>query len=188
MNDRKTPCNRRAFLQNSARGAGLLLTGATLGFLPGRTRRGGTVWQIDPYLCIQCGKCETECVLRESAVKCVHEYSMCGYCEICTGFMDPSALEPGGGAENELCPTGAIIREFVETPYYSYTINEPLCVGCGKCVKGCAAFGNGSLYLQIRHDRCLNCNHCTIAEACPAQAISRVPADQPYIRKRSGGR
>jgi electron transport complex protein RnfB len=52
-------------------------------------------------------------------------------------------------------------------------------------VKGCSAFGNGSLHLQIRHDRCLNCNQCSIARSCPSDAISRVPVDQPYMIKGS---
>jgi electron transport complex protein RnfB len=58
-----------------------------------------------------------------------------------------------------------------------------LCVGCAKCVKGCNAFGNGSLFLQVRHDRCLNCNACAIARACPSDAFRRISADQPYILK-----
>jgi electron transport complex protein RnfB len=48
-------------------------------------------------------------------------------------------------------------------------------------VKGCQAFGNGSLILQARHDRCLNCNQCSIATICPAQAWRRVPAKEPYL-------
>jgi len=51
-------------------------------------------------------------------------------------------------------PDGAIKRAYVEDPYFEYTIDERLCIGCGKCVKGCNAFGNGSLQLQVRHDRC----------------------------------
>jgi electron transport complex protein RnfB len=86
-------------------------------------------------------------------------------------------------AENQLCPTSAIVRTFVEDPYYEYTIDEDLCIGCGVCVKGCASFGNGSLYLQVKHDLCVNCNECAIARACPAHAFRRVPADQPYILK-----
>jgi len=38
---------------------------------------------------------------------------------------------------------------------------------------------NGSLYLQVMQDRCLNCNECAIAVACPTQAIGRVPAGGP---------
>jgi electron transport complex protein RnfB len=108
---------------------------------------------------------------------------MCGYCNICTGFLNPTSIDVDTGAENELCPTGAIKRTFIEDPYYEYTIDEKLCIGCGKCVKGCAAFGNGSLFLQVMHDRCLNCNECSIAVACPSEAFKRVPADQPYLLK-----
>ncbi len=82
-----------------------------------------------------------------------------------------------------MCPLGAIQRRFIEEPYFEYTIDETLCVGCGKCVKGCNAFGNGSLYLQVRHDRCVNCNDCAIARACPAGAFRRVPASRPYRMK-----
>ena len=58
------------------------------------------------------------------------------------------------------------------------------CIGCGICVKGCNAFGNGSMLLQIKHDRCVNCNECAIAKVCPAQAISRVPANKPYLLRK----
>jgi electron transport complex protein RnfB len=50
-------------------------------------------------------------------------------------------------------------------------------------VKGCNAFGNGSLHLQVLHDRCLNCNECAIAIACPVSAFRRVPAERPYLLK-----
>jgi electron transport complex protein RnfB len=43
---------------------------------------------------------------------------------------------------------------------------------------------NGSLYLQVRHDRCLNCNQCSIAVACPTQAFERVPSSDPYLLKK----
>ena len=76
------------------------------------------------------------------------------------------------GAENQLCPTAAIKRTYVEDPYYQYTIDEQLCIGCAKCVEGCNRFGNGSLFLQIRHDRCLNCNECAI---CPHLPRRRLP-------------
>lgn len=177
---------RRQFLSNSVWYAGLIGLAGSLGWLSGNPKK-GTVWQIDPYKCTQCGKCRTECVLTPSAVKCVHAFAMCGYCKLCTGFFRTNATELNEGAENQQCPTGAIKRTFVEDPYYEYTIDEKLCIGCGICVKGCRAFGNGSLYLQIRHDRCENCNDCAIARACPAQAISRVPADKPYIIKEQRG-
>jgi electron transport complex protein RnfB len=151
-------------------------------FLPARSasvRR--TVWQLDPKKCIQCGGCAVNCVFQPSAVKCVHHFERCGYCRLCFGFFQPGAKILTSAAENQLCPTGAIRRKFVEEPYYEYTVDESLCIGCGRCVKGCGAFGNGSLMLQVRHDLCLNCNECSIARRCPASAFSRVPADQPYL-------
>jgi electron transport complex protein RnfB len=111
---------------------------------------------------------------------------MCGYCDLCTGYFRPEPPSLNSGAENQLCPTGAIKRTFVEDPYFEYTIDERLCIGCGKCVKGCNAFGNGSLFLQVHHDRCQHCNECAIAVACPSQAYCRVPADQPYLLKNKG--
>ena len=48
---------------------------------------------------------------------------------------------------------------------------------------GVYQFGNGSLFLQIRHDRCVNCNVCAISRVCPGDAFVRVPAEQPYLLK-----
>ena len=180
---------RREFCRTLARwtvgGGALLLTGV-LGHRRLRLRRSWrdtTVWQLDPHKCAQCGRCATHCVLNPSAVKCVHAFPMCGYCKLCFGYFQPGASELTSAAENQTCPTGAIQRTFIEEPYYQYTIDETLCIGCGKCVKGCGTFGNGSLHLQVRHDRCLNCNECAIARACPADAFRRVPADHPYLMK-----
>jgi Na+-translocating ferredoxin:NAD+ oxidoreductase subunit B len=172
--------NRRDFFRSAVRGASAIGLGGVLLGVIRRAKVSGTVWQIDPWKCTQCGKCATECVLELSAVKCVHSFDMCGYCQLCTGYFEPQPNRLNTAAENQLCPTGAIERQFIEDPYYEYTINEPLCVGCAKCVKGCTMFGNGSLHLQIRHDRCVNCNDCSIARACPADAIHRVPVSQPY--------
>jgi electron transport complex protein RnfB len=142
-----------------------------------------TVWQLDPAKCIQCGQCQTECVLTPSAVKCVHVFAMCGYCDLCGGYFKQGTKTLNTGAENMLCPTNAIKRTFIEEPFFQYTVDESLCNGCGKCVKGCAAFGNGSLQLQVRHDRCSNCNECSIARKCPSGAFTRVPAHKPYLLK-----
>ena len=178
--------SRRELLKSGARGASLLGFGAATGFLSGRESKDATRWQIDPNQCIQCGRCATDCVLEVSAVKCVHSYGMCGYCKLCTGYFEPEPINLDEGAENQLCPTGAIKREFIEDPYYEYSINRELCVGCGKCVKGCNMFGNGSLYLQVCHDRCINCNICSIATACPAQAFHQVPVTKPYLLRGKG--
>ena len=62
-------------------------------------------------------------------------------------------------------------------------IDPKLCKGCGKCVKGCTSFGNGSLFLQIQQDECQQCNECAIAKVCPSDAISRVSMDNAYLLK-----
>jgi len=169
-----------------ARGAAVAGLGGLGGALYGRAGERETLWQIDPNVCIACGRCAVNCVLQPSAVKCVHAFAMCGYCNLCTGFFEPQPISLDSGAENQLCPTGAIKRTFIEDPYYEYTIDEATCIGCGKCVKGCSAFGNGSLFLQVRHDRCVNCNECSIAAACPSGAFRRVTSDRPYLLKDEG--
>lgn len=173
------PFDRRDFLRTAA-----VAAGAGLGWGAMRHEAGATmVWQIDPAKCVQCGRCATNCVLNPSAAKCVHSYQICGYCDLCGGYLQPGAKTRDTGAESQLCPTSAIKRTFIEDPYFQYTIDEDLCVGCGKCVKGCGLFGNGSMYLQITHDRCVNCNECSIARECPAEAIRRVPVEEAYLLK-----
>ena len=175
--------SRREFV----RVAGKVIIASSLVLIPvalvKKTSASGYVWQIDPFKCTQCGQCKTTCVLTPSASKCVHAYVMCGYCDLCGGYLRQGVKTISTGAENALCPTGAINRKFVEEPYFEYVINEDLCDGCAKCVKGCADFGNGSLYMQIVQDLCVNCNDCSIARTCPSKAISRVPADQQYLPK-----
>ncbi|MCX6304901.1 MAG: ferredoxin [Bacteroidetes bacterium] len=173
--------NRRRFLAAGVRGSVLLGIGGVAALVVKNSAAGQMVWQLNPAKCIQCGRCATNCVMSPSAVKCVHVYAMCGYCDLCGGYFKPETKTLNTGAENQLCPTSAIKRKFVEDPFFEYTIDEPLCIGCGKCVKGCSSFGNGSLQLQVRHDRCQNCNHCSIARNCPADAFSRVPAGEPYL-------
>ena len=179
------PVSRRDFLRAGLRNAAVAGLGGWAGLAAWRSTAGNTVWQIDPQKCLRCGRCATSCVLEQSAVKCVHTYAMCGYCQLCTGYFEPDPIDLNTGAENQLCPAGAIIRTFVEDPYYEYTIDERLCIGCAKCVDGCNRFGNGSLYLQVRHDRCVNCNECSIARVCPADAFRRVPVSQPYLLKKT---
>jgi electron transport complex protein RnfB len=171
---------RREFIRSTARMTLAIGIGGLSGMALSKSTKDEWVWQIDPFECTQCGRCAEECVLTPSAVKCVHAYDLCGYCDLCGGYFKPGVLDLNTGAENQLCPTSAIHRKFIEEPFFEYTIDEDLCIGCGKCVKGCSAFGNGSLHLQIRHDLCLNCNDCSIARLCPSDAISRVPANQPY--------
>jgi len=184
MSDNDRKLDRRTFVRDAVRTAGVIGLTGVAGFLAGRRGRAeATLWQIDPAKCIACGNCATHCVLDVSASKCVHSFALCGYCQLCTGYFPPEPAALDSGAENQLCPTGAIRRMFVEDPYYEYIIDEELCIACGKCVKGCNAFGNGSLFLQIQHARCVHCNECSIAVACPSQAFVRVPATNPYLLK-----
>jgi len=149
------------------------------------------VWQIDPDKCIAsegCGGCEGSCVLETSAVKAVQCYAVCANCDGCTAyFKNASDTRDGTMAEKQLCPTGAIERAFIlETsePFFEYNVDESLCIGCGDCVEGCAKMA-GSMYLQIRHNLCTNCNECAIAKQCPADAIIRVPVEHPYLLKQN---
>ncbi len=181
----RQPWDRRRFVAAGVRAAGALGVGVAAGawaFARGRAVR--EVWQIDPDACMACGNCQTHCVLDISAVKAVNCFARCGYCDECTGYFPTAPHQKETGAENHLCPVDAVIRRFIEakagTRYFEYTIDENKCIGCGKCVLGCRLM-NGSMYLQVRHDRCLNCNECAIAVACPKQAFRRVPADSPNL-------
>jgi electron transport complex protein RnfB len=179
--------SRRDFVRK----AGKILVAAPLLIIPvalvKKVYASEYVWQIDPLKCTQCGQCKTNCVMTPSAVKCVHAYKMCGYCDLCGGYLRQGVKTISTAAENQMCPVGAITRTFVEEPYFQYTIDQKLCVACGKCVKGCGDFGNGSLFLQIIQDRCQNCNECSIARRCPSNAISRIPITTAYIEKEKGG-
>lgn len=175
--------NRRDFFRDTMRLTAAVALGGLAGLALRNTKGEKTVWQIDPFECSQCGRCATNCVLPISAVKCVHAYDLCGYCDLCGGYFKPGVIDLHTGAENHLCPTAAIERKFIEEPYFEYQINEELCIGCGKCVAGCTSFGNGSLHLQVRHDVCVDCNDCAIARSCPSDAFRRVPASSPYLIK-----
>jgi electron transport complex protein RnfB len=180
--------DRRDFVAGGIRVIGAIGLGGAACALAGlKGRRQDEVWQIDPDKCMACDRCQTHCVLDVSAVKCLNCFALCGYCDVCTGFFPTKDFVLNTGCENQLCPTGAISRKFIEAKggerFFEYTIDESLCIACGKCVVGCKLM-NGSLYLQVRHDRCLNCNECSIATACPTQAFRRVPADSPSLLKK----
>jgi electron transport complex protein RnfB len=175
--------DRRRFIDNGMRLSLVLALGGVGTLAATRAKGDDWVWQIDPFKCTQCGRCADNCVLGPSAVKCVHAYDLCGYCDLCGGYFKPGTINLSTGAETMLCPTAAIARKYIEEPFFEYTIDEDLCIGCAKCVKGCTSFGNGSLHLQIIHDICKNCNECAIARSCPSDAISRVPGNQPYLVK-----
>jgi electron transport complex protein RnfB len=181
-----SPVSRKKFL----RMCGSVAAGAAIASFSGAMIRrlsqqpeASYFWQIDPAKCTYCGRCETECVLPVSAVKCVHANKVCGYCDLCGGYYRTNVKELNTAAENMMCPTGAIRRAYVEDPYFEYTIDESLCTGCGKCAKGCNSFGNGSLYMQVKQDVCKNCNECKIALQCPSGAIQRVPLAKAYMLK-----
>jgi Na+-translocating ferredoxin:NAD+ oxidoreductase subunit B len=181
--ERKKTRNRREFIRSSMR-FGMVLALGGVGGLAFRHSAGDKwVWQIDPFKCSWCGRCATHCVLSPSAVKCMHAYDLCGYCDLCGGYLVPGHSARSTAAENQLCPTAAIERKFIEEPYYQYTINEDLCIGCAKCVEGCSAFGNGSLHLQVNQELCVNCNECAIARSCPSDAVKRVRGSAPYLMK-----
>ncbi len=168
--------DRRDFLRGTA---AIAFTGAAWGAVGDKDE--STLWQLDPNKCTQCGRCTTHCVLNPSSVKCLNQFNICGYCDLCFGYLQPQSRDYDSGAENQLCPTAAIKRTYIEHPYYEYLIDEDKCIGCAKCVNACLVFGNASFYLQNRQDVCINCNECSIAKACPSDAWSEVPASDPYI-------
>jgi len=108
---------------------------------------------------------------------------MCGYCKLCFGYFAPDAPRLDESAENQVCPTDAIRRTFIEDPYFQYTIDEEKCIACAKCVRGCTNFGNGSLFLQVIQSRCVNCTDCSIARVCMGNAFTRVSEKAPYLLK-----
>jgi electron transport complex protein RnfB len=181
----KSPITRKKFL----RMCGSVIAGTTIVSLSGislkriLSEESSYFWQIDPAKCTFCGRCETDCVLPVSAVKCVHANKVCGYCDLCGGYYRTNVKDLNTAAENLLCPAGAIKRAYVEDPYFEYTVDESVCNGCGKCAKGCNSFGNGSLYLQVKQELCKNCNECKISRICPSDAIRRVVYDNAYLLK-----
>ena len=174
---------RRQFIDRTCRVIGLVGLGSAAGVLA-RRAAADTVYQVDPQRCTTCDLCRTSCVLSLSAVKAVNDFDKCGYCMLCPAYYDVTTVPDARGIPSgKVCPRDALKRKVVgavdeEDPnnnYYEYFVDESLCDGCGKCVKACMApAGNGSLRLEIRYDRCLDCNSCAIAVACPDLAILRV--------------
>jgi electron transport complex protein RnfB len=179
--EEKHKITRREFIRKGMQLSILIGLGSIAGGLLTKTMRSTTVWQLDTKKCTQCGRCATSCIKKPSAVKCFHAYDMCGYCDLCGGYFRPGTKDLTTAAENQLCPTSALKRKFIEEPFFEYEIDKDLCIGCGKCVKGCGAFGNGSLQLQVSHDLCDNCNECSVARDCPSNAFSRVLISDAYL-------
>lgn len=194
--------SRREFLQRTGQAAcvvGLAGTAIVLG----RRACSGDSWAIAPNKCINirlgvtgadkvCEACATSCVLPLSAVRAVNEHSLCGRCCICPAYFDVrSSMGSDGLPTKKICPRDAIKRTVIGdvdendplNNFYEYTIDEELCNGCGRCVMECKdPAGLGSIRLEVRYDRCLHCNQCTIATQCPEDAYTRVgPQPRPAI-------
>jgi len=188
---------RRDVLAKAVRGTVLIALGGGAGFLV-RKAHAQVVWQIDAARCVNsrlgevgveaCNLCTTECVVALSAVRAVNEYSRCGRCNICPAYFNiTSAVDEKGLPSEKLCPRDAITRTAIgridpEDPannFYEYVIDEAKCDGCGKCVMKCKEpLGLGSIVLRVRYDRCLNCNRCAIAKACPKEAFMQIAVEQ----------
>ncbi len=190
----KTLSRRRA-IGRVARGAAVTGIGLTAGFLV-KKAEGQVVWQIDAAKCVNsrlgefgvkvCDLCVKECVVTQSAVRAVNEFSKCGRCCVCPSYFNvKSAVGRDGLPSEKLCPRDAIQRKPIgeadpndpANNFYEYVIDEVKCDGCGKCVMACKEpAGLGSIVLRVRHDLCVNCNNCAISTACPKDALSLWPA------------
>ncbi len=181
MNEKST---RRRFIDRTLRIVGFAGIGGAAGVLT-RRASGSPVYQVDPLKCTACDLCRTSCVLSLSAVKAVNDFDKCGYCMLCPAYFDVTSMpDEKGVPAGKVCPQDALKRRVVgkvdtedlNNNYYEYYVDETRCDGCGKCVKACKPpAGNGSLRLEIRYARCVECNECAILIACPERAIVRVP-------------
>jgi len=196
MSDHMT---RRGALAKAARGAAALALGGAAFHLV-RKAEGQIVWNVDPARCINsklgetgvevCGLCTTECVVTQSAVRAVNEFSKCGRCNICPAYFNvTSAVNEKGLPSEKLCPRDAIARKPIgeidpEDPannFYEYVIDEAKCDGCGKCVMACKEpLGLGSIVLRVRQNLCVDCNRCAISTACPKDAILQVSIQKAF--------
>ncbi len=186
---------RRQFIDRSFRILGFAGIGGAAGLLT-RRAAGNAVFQVDPAKCTACDLCRTSCVLSLSAVKAVNDFDKCGYCMLCPAYYDvTSQPDEKGIPAGRVCPQDALKRRVVgkvdlddpNNNYYEYLIDETRCDGCGKCVKACKPpAGNGSLRLEIRYARCVECNECAILIACPDRAIVRVPTPGRAPKESSG--
>ena len=185
---------RRDALNRVARGTVLLGFSGTAAFLIEKAD-GQVVWQVDASRCVNsrlgevgvpvCTLCTTECVVQQSAVRAVNNFRECGRCYICPAYYNiKSAVDEKGLPSEKLCPRDAIERQPIgmvdpgdpANNFYEYIIDDEKCDGCGICVKGCKEpLGLGSIILKVRHNLCVDCNHCAISLACPKEALVRQP-------------
>ena len=85
--DEDKKIKRRDFINTGIRlgiGAGL---GAIAIGLTTRSVSGETIWQLDPSKCVQCGNCANILCIADISGKCVHVTDMCGYCDLCSGYL-----------------------------------------------------------------------------------------------------
>jgi electron transport complex protein RnfB len=185
-----------------AQGAAAAGLAGTAGYLV-KKAEGQVVWQIDSLKCVNsrlgetgvkvCDLCTKECVVTQSAVRAVNEFSRCGRCAICPAYFNvTSAVGPEGMPSEKLCPRDAIARKPIgevdpsdpANNFYEYVIDEAKCDGCGKCVMACKEpAGLGSIVLRVRHDLCVDCNKCTISTACPKDALYQGPISRTVLQE-----
>lgn len=192
--------SRRKALQQLARGTAVVGMGGAAGYLVHKAQ-GQIVWQVDGAKCLNsrlgevgvkvCDLCLKECVVANSAVRAVNEFSKCGRCYICPAYYNvKSAVDREGLPSEKLCPRDAIARKPIgdvdpadpANNFYEYVIDENKCDGCGKCVMACKEpAGLGSIRLRVRHNLCVNCNRCAISPACPKDALYQGPVSKAVL-------
>lgn len=139
-------------------------------------------WQIDPNKCLYCGRCETACVRKPSAAKAINDPKKCSNCVVCYGHITNKNIESDriDSHGERVCPHDAVLRRnFCGGPdgMFLYAHDHGRCTGCSKCVKECTEKGTASMFMIIRPDLCLGCNECSIAAACPHEAIEHIPRE-----------
>jgi electron transport complex protein RnfB len=192
--------SRRKALQQLARGTAVAGMSGAAGYLVHKAQ-GQIVWQVAGAKCLNsrpgeagvnvCELCLKECVVANSAVRAVNEFSKCGRCYICPAYYNvKSAVDREGLPSGKLCPRDAIARRPIgdvdpadpANNFYEYVIDENKCDGCGKCVMACKEpAGLGSIRLRVRHNLCVNCNRCAISQACPKDALYQAPVSKAVI-------
>ena len=84
----------------------------------------------------------------------------------------------------DYAPTGPMLRGEDDGPVADRAAGQRAAAAVAEAAKGRSTDPEAHrLFLQARHDRCLNCNECSIARSCPADAYRRVPVATPYILK-----
>jgi electron transport complex protein RnfB len=139
-------------------------------------------WQVDPEKCQYCGLCETACVRKPSAVKALNDQKKCSNCVVCYGHITDTKIDSDkiDSLGERVCPVDAVKRENFSggvDGLFLYSQDHNTCIACSKCVKRCNERGTKSMFLVIRPDLCLGCNECSIAVACPHDAIERIPRE-----------